>query len=350
MIKSNLYHTIKRYVTLHTHYISAMPLVILMPHSSCNCRCIMCDIWKGNNSKNELSVDKISELVFALKSLGTRQVLLSGGEALLHSGIFQFCSILKSAGMKITLLSTGITVAKNAVEIVKWTDNLIVSLDGDEDLHDRSRNIKGAFKRLEEGIRAVRKVNPLYKITGRCVIHKMNYASWKNIVHAAKYLQLNSISFLPADVSSQAFNRHLPWEKKRQDELLVPVNELKLLHAVIEDLVHTCSNDFQSGFILESPDKIRQILEYYAAAQGLNEFPLKKCNAPWVSAVVEADGEVKPCFFHSSMGNVNQTSFAKIINNEKAMAFRRNLDMNKDETCRRCVCSLSLPAYKNPGR
>ena len=48
--------TYKRYVTLKTHKIQALPIVILMPHSSCNCRCIMCDIWQGN-SRDQLAAD-----------------------------------------------------------------------------------------------------------------------------------------------------------------------------------------------------------------------------------------------------------------------------------------------------
>lgn len=30
------------------------------------------------------------------------------------------------------------------------------------------------------------------------------------------------------------------------------------------------------------------------------------CNAPWVSALIETDGTVRPCFFHRSLGNIHQ--------------------------------------------
>ena len=94
--------------------------------------------------------------VHTLKKYQTRQVVMSGGEALLNPHFFRFCEILKTQKIKITLLSTGLTVQKHAELLVKWVDDIIVSLDGDELLHDTIRNIPGAFKKLKEGIQAIR--------------------------------------------------------------------------------------------------------------------------------------------------------------------------------------------------
>ena len=96
------------------------------------------------------------------------------------------------------------------------------------------------------------------------------------------------------------------------------------------------------SFIAESPEKLRKLYSYYAAFYGLNPFPYKKCNAPWISAVVEADGTVRPCFFHPPMGNIREDSLEHIINSDKSIRFRKELDINKDETCVKCVCYLHL--------
>ncbi len=144
MTGQSLYHTYKRYRTLHTHKISALPIVILMPHSACNCRCVMCDIWKGNKNLKQLTEEDIIGLLSSLKNLGTKQIVMSGGEALLNPDFFSLCRLLKKQNLSITLLSTGLTVRKNAENILKWTDELIVSLDGDEQTHDAIRNINGA--------------------------------------------------------------------------------------------------------------------------------------------------------------------------------------------------------------
>ena len=50
----------KRQLTLTTHRIHTLPVVVLMPHSRCNCRCVMCDIWKANRNGTELSHDDLA--------------------------------------------------------------------------------------------------------------------------------------------------------------------------------------------------------------------------------------------------------------------------------------------------
>src|SRR5476651_1131126 len=104
-----LQHTYKRYQTLQTHVITALPVVILMPHSACNCRCVMCDIWKDNKNLKQLNEHDITNLLISLKKLGTKVVVMSGGEALLNRNFFRLCEILKSHDIKVSLLTTGLS-------------------------------------------------------------------------------------------------------------------------------------------------------------------------------------------------------------------------------------------------
>jgi MoaA/NifB/PqqE/SkfB family radical SAM enzyme len=342
----SLFHTWQRYRTLKTDRISVLPVVLLMPHSACNCRCVMCDIWKGNNQLKQLTEADVAGLTTALKKFGTRQVVFSGGEALLHPKFFNFCAILKKENIKISLLSTGLTLKKNAQQLIDWVDDIIVSLDGDEQTHDAIRNIPGAFKKLVEGIAAIRSIDPAFPIAGRTVIHQLNFLKWDEIIIAAKKIGLDQISFLPADVSSHAFNRETVWDSNRQREILPALSELPELRRAIKDILLWHRIDFERGFIAESPEKIEKIYYHYAACYGLNSFPYKKCNAPWVSTVIEADGTIRPCFFHEPYGNIHSGSLDKIINSAKAIQFRKELDINKNETCMKCVCYLNLAPRK----
>lgn len=344
-----LYRTYNRYRTLQTGKISSLPIVILMPHSSCNCRCIMCDIWKGNNNLKQLTEADIAGLMGALKKYGTQQVLMSGGEALLNPNFFRFCEILKQQKIKISLLSTGLTLKKNAQQLVEWVDDVIVSLDGDEALHNEIRNIPGAYNKLKEGIEAVRSIDPEFQITARTVIHRLNFRKWPAIINSAKEIGLNRISFLPADTSSNAFNRETAWAEDRQLEILLAEDELEELQSIIDKMLIDHRNDFNTGFIAESPKKIQKIHDHYAAYYDHCEYPYKKCNAPWVSTVIEADGTVRPCFFHNAYGNIKNASLEEIINSENAIAFRRNLDMDNNDTCKKCVCYLNLSPGRSPG-
>jgi MoaA/NifB/PqqE/SkfB family radical SAM enzyme len=342
MTSISLYHTYQRYRTLQTDKITALPIVILMPHSACNCKCVMCDIWKGNHNLRQLSEQDVEGLLESLHLLGTRQVLMSGGEALLNPNFFRLCAILKKERLRITLLSTGLAIGRHADQLLTGVDDLIVSLDGDEPLHDRIRNIPGAFRKLKEGVQLLHSRQPNYRITARTVIHRLNFRHWPAIVQAAIDMGLDQISFLPADVTSEAFNRTEPWDAPRQHQILPAKEDLPELLEVIEALIRDHRELFDSGLIAESPDKLRKIGQYYTASYGLNPFPFKKCNAPWVSAVVEADGTVRPCFFHAPMGNIHERALGDILNGEKAIEFRKTLDMDENETCKRCVCYLHL--------
>ena len=347
MFTHSIYRTYKRYRTLQTDVITSLPIVILMLHSACNCRCVMCDIWKGNANLKQLTEADLSGLLLSLKKLDTQMVLMSGGEALLNPNFFRFCEILREQNIKISLLSTGLTLKKNAAQLVRWVDEIIVSLDGDEETHNRIRNIPDAFQKLKEGIFAIKELDSTYKITGRTVIHQLNFRCWPAIIDTAKDIGLNQISFLPADVSSHAFNRQVLWTDQRQQEILIPQNELPELKTIIEEIIQKHDTDFIHHFIAESPDKLRNIYSYYAAFYRLNPFPYKKCNAPWVSAVVEADGTVRPCFFHDALGNIHQQELHSILNSGNAINFRKGLDIDKNDICQKCVCYLNLSPGMN---
>lgn len=338
-ITASLYQQFRRYRTLQTGHISTLPIVILMPHSACNCQCVMCDIWKDNKNLKQLTEKDIRELLLSLKKLGTQQVLMSGGEAMLNPNFFRFCEMLGKEDIRVSLLSTGLTLKRNAGQLLLYVNDIIVSLDGDETTHNSIRNIPQAFSKLKEGVEYIKNVEPAYPITARTVIHRLNFRKWPAIIEAAMQMGLDKISFLPADVSSHAFNREILWSDQRQHEVLPDETELDELKLVLENVIEQYSG---MNIIAESPDKLRKIHGYYSAFYGHNPFPYKKCNAPWVSAVVEADGKVRPCFFHPPMGNIREQSLEKILNSEEALRFRKDLDMDSNSTCVKCVCYLNL--------
>ena len=333
---------LKRLLTLTTHKIYQLPVLVLMPHSRCNCRCVMCDIWKANKNKNEISIELLQQHLEVFKKLKLRQVALSGGEALMHSNLWRFCELLHSIGVKISLLSTGITLSHQAKNVVEHCDDVIVSLDGSKETHNRIRNIPQAFEKLEEGVRALKEIDPKFKVTGRSVLQKQNFREFTSIINTAKTIGLDQISFLGADVSSEAFNRPDTWEMDRVSEIALNKTEIQEFELLLRNSFVDFKEEYESKFIAESPNKMMAILQHYKGLAGLEGFPEKKCNAPWVSAVIESDGSLLPCFFHKPYGNINEHSFEELINSKKAIDFRKRLNVDKDPICQRCVCSLHI--------
>src|SRR3981081_3972273 len=102
--------TLRRQQTRSTHRIHSLPQLVLMPHSRCNCRCVMCDIWQANAMKRELSREDIERQMGSLRNLHVQRIVLSGGEALMHHNLWLLCELLRELDddLQITLLSTGL--------------------------------------------------------------------------------------------------------------------------------------------------------------------------------------------------------------------------------------------------
>lgn len=117
---------LNRLLTLTTHKIHQLPVLVLMPHSRCNCRCVMCDIWKANTEKREITVEELEKHIAQFIQLKVREVVFSGGEALMHSNLWKLCSLIRQNEIRITILSTGLLLQKNATEIIAHCDEVIV--------------------------------------------------------------------------------------------------------------------------------------------------------------------------------------------------------------------------------
>jgi MoaA/NifB/PqqE/SkfB family radical SAM enzyme len=327
--------------TLKGNYIRRLPIMVLMPHSSCNCRCVMCDIWKANRDKREISREELAKHREDFVKLKVKHVALSGGEALLHSHLWQLCEWLQELDIKISLLSTGLLLKKYNEQIVRWCDEVIVSLDGSPAVHDEIRNIPNAFAGLQEGVLALQQQDPELRITGRSVLQRLNYFDLPNIIDTAHTIGLQQISFLAVDVSSTAFNRPQPWAEQKVTETALDLRQIDEFAKTVEQTIESRKADFDSGFIAETPAKLRHLVEYFRAIHGFRPFPENRCNAPWVSTVIEADGDVRPCFFHPAFGNINAQRLSTILNSAEFVAFRKNLDIKTDPVCQKCVCTLN---------
>ena len=320
--------------------LDSLPILVIHAHSSCNCRCIMCDIWKIKENK-VFGVGDLGPQLDSIRRLGVRWIVFSGGEPLMNPELPQLCSLLRKEGIRLTLLSTGLLLRKCANAVTANFDEVIVSLDGPSEIHDRIRRVEGAFALLESGIQALRDVRPEMRITARSTVQKANYSCLVETARAAKQLRLDSVSFLAADLTSSAFNRPLLWPRNRQEEIGLSLSETVELEKEIETLIRDEKNEFGRNFIVESPEKLRKIVGHFRAQLGLEEPQSPACNAPWVSAVIEADGSVRPCFFHPSMGNLRGTTLEAVINGDTGRNFRKRLDIVNNPVCKRCVCSLN---------
>jgi MoaA/NifB/PqqE/SkfB family radical SAM enzyme len=318
--------------------LDSLPVLILYPHSRCNCRCVMCDIWK-TDSTQEITAAELERHGEDIARLRVQWVVFSGGEPLMHSDLFRLCRFLRARKIRTTLLSTGLLIERYASQIVKCLDDVIVSLDGPGAIHDWIRRVPGAFDRLAAGVAALHHENPDFAVSARCTVQTRNCAHLRATVEAARGLGLKSVSFLAADVASGAFNRLNVWGSERQRQVALAPSQICILESEVEALI----GDGECGsFVVETPEKLWRIVDHFRSHLGSRLPAAPRCNAPWVSAVLESDGVVRPCFFHPPIGTVGQgASLLEVLNGAEAIGFRAGLDVATNPVCRRCVCSLN---------
>ena len=146
-----------------THAIEKLPVLLIDAHSRCNCRCVMCDIWKTDQHR-EFTLAQLESQMDAIERLQVRWVVFTGGEPLMHSNLFALTDLLRGRGIRVTILSTGLLFERFAHEITEHVDDAIVSLDGPAEIHDRIRRVLRGFNRIADGVRAIRAQRPEFPI------------------------------------------------------------------------------------------------------------------------------------------------------------------------------------------
>jgi MoaA/NifB/PqqE/SkfB family radical SAM enzyme len=323
------------------HQVRTMPVVVISPHNQCNCRCVMCDIWRIREAR-ELRPADLERQLASFRELGVRWVVFTGGEPQLNGQLDSLARMIRSEGIRVTMLTAGLLLESHAESVAATIDDVIVSLDGPPALHDQVRRVPHAFARIANGVTALRRLRPDMVVRARCTVQKANHRALCDVVQSAKEIGLNSISFLAADLTSDAFNHPQGWSPDRQERVALTAEEVEALDAEVERLISECKLDLDSGFVVESASKLRRIVLHFRAHLCETQNVAPRCNAPWVSAVIEATGDVRPCFFHPAIGNIHNHALHEIVNGPEALRFREQLDIATNPVCRKCVCSLHI--------
>jgi MoaA/NifB/PqqE/SkfB family radical SAM enzyme len=322
-----------------------LPLVIFYPTSRCNSRCLSCDWWRSSGA-GDLTLGEIERVADALPGLGTRVVVFSGGEPLLRPEVFQAAQLFQQRGVTLHLLTSGVLLDRSAEGVARHFAKVVISLDGSTEASYQAVRGVAALTTVERGVARLRRIAPHIAISARATLHRLNFRELPDLIAHAKAMALDRISFLAADLSSRAFGR---MRTATTDGLALSCREIDEFEHLVEETIARYGDEFDSGFVAESRDRLRQLPRYYAALCGLTSFPPVECNAPWMSVVVEADGAVRPCFFHDVIGNIRDEPLDAIVM-QRLPAFRARLDMRRDPVCTRCVCSMRANWRSAPWR
>jgi MoaA/NifB/PqqE/SkfB family radical SAM enzyme len=136
-----------------------VPLSVqLLVTSRCATSCPMCTLYKMGDAADDLSTDELKHLLREIHSLGTRSVVLSGGEPLARNDITQILRHARHEGLYVGLLTRGLipnhggpsvpadSLLETVADTVSW---LQLSIDSFGNT-DRSTKTSGPYEKIKQ--------------------------------------------------------------------------------------------------------------------------------------------------------------------------------------------------------
>ena len=162
----------------------------------CNLYCEHCYRESGPEveSSNELTTTQGKQLIDEIIKAGFKILILSGGEPLLRSDIFELAEYASSNGLRPALGSNGTMISKSVAEQIKNSGISVVSVSLDSataDYHDKFRNSKGAWKKAVEGIKNTIKTGIMAQIN--TTLTENNFNQFEDIVNFAADLGVRAV-------------------------------------------------------------------------------------------------------------------------------------------------------------
>ncbi|MEJ2746216.1 MAG: radical SAM protein, partial [bacterium] len=177
----------------------------------CNLACHMCDLFgRANEIESIRSRREAPGEWFSLHliekicaSFNTLKPVLSfgGGEPLMHPQIAELVAHAKRRGFVCTLTTNGTLLERHAAALVDaGLDNLVISIDGPEEIHDVTRGVKGAFMRARAGAREIaecmrKKGSSTPRLRINCTINSHNFSALSALVGIAEDFGAESLLF-----------------------------------------------------------------------------------------------------------------------------------------------------------
>lgn len=341
---------------------SALPETIsLLLTYRCNLHCQMCGQWGERGSlknlppaitRRYLELPLIERLIEEVRSFHPT-ITLFGGEPLLHPQWEEVVKRIKGAGLRCNMISNGILLKQRAEDAVRLgLDEIIFSLDGPAEVHDRIRGGKGVFRRALEGFRHLEQVKKKYgkkrpTVNVNTVIWEQNQGMLREVVKQAACFGAQTITFHHLIFADQkafdeteritqaalAFNSP-DWAGFIMDEL--PRIDPEVIIAQ-KRMIEREKNAVRAFFYPNLSDE--EIRSYYSSFSFLPSSYKPRCLSPWMVAYVLPDGTIKPCLsLGYAMGDLHDAPFKEIWNGERAVHFRRLLkERGYFPICPRCT-------------
>ncbi|MBA3037418.1 MAG: radical SAM protein, partial [Desulfobacterium sp.] len=172
------------------------PVVVWNVTRQCNLKCIHCYAHaKSRPVDDELSTADGIKLIDDLAQFQVPVILFSGGEPLMRKDLSELAGYAVKKGMRAVISTNGTLITEQTAKILKEVglSYVGISLDGMEEINDRFRGVKGAFKQAMEGIRNC--MDAGIKVGLRFTVNKYNFDEIPKIFNLLEEMEIPRVCF-----------------------------------------------------------------------------------------------------------------------------------------------------------
>ncbi len=293
------------------------PVVVWNITRRCNLKCLHCYAHARNIPfDNELTTMEGKKLIDDLAGFGVPVLLISGGEPLARKDLPELAAYAVEKGMRAVISTNGTLITPQMAGTLKkiGLSYVGISLDGMEEINDRFRGVKGAFRSALKGIENCKKAG--IKVGLRFTINKINVGEIPDLFKLIEENDIPRICFyhlVYAGRGSKLVEEDLSHEESRRAVDLIMDFTKKLHDQGKPKEVLTVDNHADGPYIYlrlkkENPERAKEVLELLKMNEGNNSGRGIGC--------ISWDGEVHADQFwrHYSFGNVKDRPFSEIWN------------------------------------
>lgn len=291
------------------------PVVVWNITRRCNLKCLHCYAHARNIPfDNELTTMEGKKLIDDLAGFGVPVLLISGGEPLARKDLPELAAYAVEKGMRAVISTNGTLITPQMAGTLKniGLSYVGISLDGMEEINDRFRGVKGAFRSALKGIENCKKAG--IKVGLRFTINKINVGEIPDLFQLIEENDIPRICFyhlVYAGRGSKLVEEDLSHEESRRAVDLIMDFTKKLHDQGKPKEVLTVDNHADGPYIYlrlkkENPERAKEVLELLKMNEGNNSGRGIGC--------ISWDGEVHADQFwrHYSFGNVKDRPFSEI--------------------------------------
>lgn len=162
---------------------------------ACNLRCLYCfpNVSFHSTVTEALTLSDLLSIADKLIESRVLKVTLSGGECLLHNGLWTIVERLRSAGLTVAILTNGTAISRQVAEQMSKNGVIVgVSLDGQNEEVNRTTRGRGAFEKTVTGIK--RLVAESVPVTILVTVTRHNYPILEELIAFISDLGILSIT------------------------------------------------------------------------------------------------------------------------------------------------------------